>query len=117
MIITQKQNMGEIKKEAKKMNEQYIGKYVIARGDRSGVYAGTLLKRNGQEALLGDTRNLWYWEGAASVLQLAETGPMKPEGCKFTMTVQSLLLTDVIEIIPATKQAELTIKGVVEWKR
>ena len=98
------------------MKEQYEGKYVIVRGDRSGVYAGTLLERNGQEALLGDVRNLWYWNGAASVLQLAETGPTNPEACKFTVTVQSLLLTDVIEIIPATEQAEAVIKGVAEWK-
>ena len=99
------------------MKEQYVGKYVIVRGDRSGVYAGTLLERHGKEALLGDVRNLWYWDGAASVLQLAETGPMNPEACKFTMAVQSLLLTDVIEIIPATEQAETVIKGVAEWKR
>ena len=99
------------------MKEQYVGKYVIVRGDRSGVYAGTLLERHGQEVLLGGVRNLWFWAGAATVLQLAETGPMNPDGCKFTLTVQSLLLTDVIEIIPATKQAELVIKGVAEWKR
>lgn len=98
------------------MKEQYVGKYVIVRGDRSGVYAGTLLERDGKEALLGDVRNLWYWDGAASALQLAKTGPMKPDECKFTITVQSLLLTDVIEIIPATEQAEAVIKGVAEWR-
>lgn len=97
------------------MKEQYVGKYVIVRGDRSGVYAGTLLERHGKEVLLGAVRNLWYWAGAASVLQLAATGPMNPENCKFTLTVQSLLLTDAIEIIPATEQAEAVIKGVAEW--
>lgn len=98
------------------MNDRMTGKYVIARGDRSGVYAGTLLERNGQEVLLGDVRNLWYWEGAASILQLAETGPKSPYNCKFTLTVKSLLLTDVIEIIPTTDEAEAIIKGVKEWK-
>ena len=29
---------------------------------------------------------------------------MNPEDCKFTMTVQSLLLTNVTEIIPATSR-------------
>ena len=31
------------------MKETNIGKYVIVRGDRSGVFAGTLADRDGQE--------------------------------------------------------------------
>ena len=40
-------------------------KYIF-RGDRSGVFFGTLLERNGQEVKIGECRRLWYWDGACS---------------------------------------------------
>lgn len=52
----------------------FIGKKVIVRGDRSGVFFGTLRERNGQEVVLADCRRLWYWDGAASISQLAVDG-------------------------------------------
>lgn len=56
----------------------FIGKKVIVRGDRSGVFFGTLLERNGQEVVLADCRRLWYWDGAASISQLAVDGVPTP---------------------------------------
>jgi hypothetical protein len=47
------------------------GKYVIVRGDRSGVFAGVLAKHEGQFVELTDCRRLWYWDGAASISQIA----------------------------------------------
>lgn len=41
-------------------------KYIF-RGDRSGVFFGTLLERNGQEVKIGECRRLWYWDGACSL--------------------------------------------------
>lgn len=52
------------------MKETNIGKYVIVRGDRSGVFAGTLAAREGREVQLTDCRRIWYWEGAATRLDL-----------------------------------------------
>ena len=34
------------------------GKYLIVRGDRSGVFAGTLASQNGREVELKDVRKL-----------------------------------------------------------
>ena len=55
------------------MKKTNIGKYVIVRGDRSGVFAGTLATRDGREVQLTDCRRIWYWEGAASISQLGFT--------------------------------------------
>lgn len=93
-----------------------IGKYVIVRGDRSGVFAGTLIAKDGSEVTLADCRRLWYWDGAASISQLAVDGTARPGECKFTITVPSICVTDVIEIIPCTEKAEASIKAVPEWK-
>ena len=93
-----------------------IGKYVIVRGDRSGVFAGTLVSHKDQIVTLKDCRRLWYWDGAASISQIAKEGVSKPENCKFTVTVESIAILDTIEIIPTTEKAEANVKAVWEWK-
>ena len=93
------------------------GKKVIIRGDRSGVFFGTLKAREGREVTLTDCRRLWYWDGAASISQLAVDGTKRPSECKFTVTVSEIIITDVIEIIPCTDKAVMSIEGVEVWKR
>ena len=91
-------------------------KYVIVRGDRSGVFAGRLVSQEGQKVVLKECRRLWYWNGAASISQIAKEGVKKPSSCKFTVTVDEIAILDAIEIIPTTAEAEANIKAVQEWK-
>lgn len=98
------------------MKEAYIGKYVIVRGDHSGVFAGILTARDGQEVQLTNCRRIWYWDGAASISQLAIDGTSKPDTCKFPAPVAEITILDAIEITPCTEKAEMSIKAVREWK-
>lgn len=91
-------------------------KYYVVRGDRSGVFAGNIKERNGREVVMTDVRRLWLWDGACSISQIALDGVAKPKGCKFTVTVDELIVLDAIEIIPCTDKAEKSIRGVAEWK-
>ena len=93
-----------------------INKKVIVRGDSSGVFFGTLAEREGKEVKLVNCRRLWYWEGAASISQIAMEGVKKPSECKFTIPVTEIVITDAIEIIPCTENAIKCIEGVKEWK-
>lgn len=94
-----------------------IGKYCIVRGRDSGVFAGTVREINGQKVLMENVRRIWYWDGAASISQLAKDGTSEPNNCKFTVRVDSILLLDAIEIIPCTEKAKESIEAVAEWKR
>lgn len=91
--------------------------YYIVRGKNSGVFAGNIKERNGQEVTMTNVRRLWYWDGAASISQLAQEGTVKPENCKFTVTVDEILVLDAIEIDKCSKKAEKSIKEVIEWKK
>jgi hypothetical protein len=91
-------------------------KYIV-RCDRAGVFYGEIEGRNGQEIKMRNVRCLWYWDGAATLLQLAAEGTIRPENCKFTMTVDSLVVLDAIEIIPCTAEAIKSVEGIEEWKR
>lgn len=103
--------------EHKTIDETMIGKYCIVRGECFGVFAGIVKKVEGNKALLRDARRLWYWDGAASLSQLATEGVKAPGNCKFTVRVKSIVLLGVIEIIPATEAARVCIEGVPTWKR
>ena len=98
------------------MVENFIGKKVIVRGDRSGVFFGTLAEKDGREVKLEKCRRLWYWDGAASISQLAVDGTTRPSNCKFTVTVDEIVVLDAIEIIVCSDNASAKIEGVREWK-
>jgi hypothetical protein len=93
-----------------------IGKYVVVRGDRSGVFAGTLESLDGQKVVLTGVRRLWRWYGATECLQIATEGVKKPKECRFTLTADSITILDAIEVIPTTVAAESNIKAVPVWK-
>lgn len=90
--------------------------YYIIRGDRSGVFFGKIAERNGREVTIRDARRLWYWDGAASLSQLALEGTKRPRDCKFTVTVPSIVVLDAIELIPCSEQAVESINEVSVWK-
>jgi hypothetical protein len=94
-----------------------IGKTCIVRTYSAGVFLGTVKERNGKEVLLTEARRIWYWDGAASLSQLANEGTKKPQNCKFPAPVAEVLLTEAIEIIPATEAAIASIAAVPEWMK
>lgn len=91
-------------------------KYII-RCDRAGVFYAEIKERRGSEADLVNARRLWYWDGAASLSQLAVEGVKAPRNCKFTVTVPEMTVLGVIEVIPCTEAAVKSIDGVAAWKR
>lgn len=93
-----------------------LGKKVIIRADRAGVFFGTLKEKNGSEVVLTNCRRIWYWSGAASLSQLAMEGVKRPDICKFTVVVPTIMILGVIEIIPCTEEAIKSIESVCVWK-
>lgn len=99
------------------MGNEFLNRKVIVRGDRSGVFFGTLVAKEGREVKLANCRRLWYWDGAASISQLATDGTTRPDNCKFTVSVNEIAILDAIEIIACTEKAADKIEKVAEWKR
>lgn len=91
--------------------------YVIVRTYSAGVFAGTLDSKAGREVVLTKARRLWYWDGAASLSQLAQTGVTKPENCKFPVEVDSVTLLEAIEILAVTPEAQANIAAVPVWTK
>ena len=94
-----------------------VGRYCMIRTTSAGVFAGTVVSREGEEITLSDARRIWYWDGAASLSELATSGTSNPNSCKFPAPVDEVLLRGVIEIIPITDQAKQSIAQVSPWTK
>lgn len=91
-------------------------KFVICRTYSAGVFAGYIESRNGKEVVMTKARRLWYWAGAASLSQLAMEGTKKPWDCKFPVAVDRVELTEAIEILDVTPEAQKSIEEVPVWQ-
>jgi hypothetical protein len=89
--------------------------YVIIRADRAGVFAGYLEQDNDTNVILREARRIYYWDGAATLSQLSQHGVSKPQNCKFPCPIPRTKIMGVIETIPCTEKARLSIKGLKEW--
>ena len=91
-------------------------KYVIVRTYSAGVFAGYLESQKNKEVVLREARRIWYWDGAASLSQLAVDGTSKPNNCKFPIAVDCIQLLEAIEIIDCTEKSRKSIQGVPIWQ-
>ncbi len=94
-----------------------IGKKVLIRADRAGVFFGTLTAKDKDEVQLSNARKIHYWDGAAAVEQLSVSGSTKPELCRVTMEVEEITIMQVIQIIPLTKEAIKNLENISVWKK
>ena len=93
----------------------YVGKKVLVRGIQSGVYFGELVSQDKQEVEMKNVRNLWRWSGANTLLDLAHNGAKNTSECRFSNKVNSIILTDICEIVPCSDKSIKNIEGVEEW--
>lgn len=91
--------------------------YCMVRTYSAGVFAGYVQSRDGKEVVMRDARRIWHWSGAASLSQLAMEGTKDPEACRFPREVDTVILTEAIEIIPMTERAKENIKAVPVWEK
>jgi len=101
--------------EQKKTKKKKLKGFKIVRTHSAGVFAGRVVKKKGMEVSMKDAIRLHYWDGAASLSQMAMEGVTKPGECRFAVPV-SVTLTQVIEILDVTKKAEDNIKAVPVWR-
>ena len=98
------------------LNSQ-IGKQVIVRADKAGVFFGTLIAKNELEVQLSNFRKLYYWSGANAIEQIALEGVKNPENCQFTVINEEVTISNYIQIITCTEKAINNINSVFIWKK
>lgn len=93
-------------------------KYCVVRTYSAGVHIGYVKEfadKHPQHAVLLKSRRLHYWDGAASLSQVAMDGVNGSS--RIAMELPEIELTDVIEVIPCSEEAAEFFKGAKAWKK
>ena len=99
------------------IDERFVGQIVMVRTYSAGVHFGQLEEKVGQQAILKDSRRVFYWTEACSLSQLAIDGSKDINSCKISMSVPHILLDRVIEVIPMGHDAIDMLCGAAVWKK
>ena len=89
----------------------------IVRANGAGVFFGEVVKQDGTTVTMRNVRRLWYWDGAASLSELAQNGTASPTNCKFPCAVEEIQVFNVLEILSVTDNAAKSIDGVKIWTK
>lgn len=81
-----------------------IGQFVIIRTYSAGVHTGILEECSGTAVVLRDARRIWRWSGAFTLNEMAMHGC--GEDSRISQPVPTILLTQAIEVIPCSAQAQ-----------
>ena len=92
----------------------------IVRTYSAGVFAVDSIEDvqytlTGKHGVLRNARRLWYWDGAASLSELASRGTSKPKNCKFPAPVDGIEVEQIIETLPVSEAAAASINSVPIW--
>lgn len=89
--------------------EKRVGpKYVVVRTYSAGVHVGELADRREKEVDLVNARRIWKWVGANTLHEIANHGV--GGGSKVSESVAAITLTEAIEIITCTPEAEKVLR-------
>lgn len=93
--------------------EDYKGQKVLVRSYNAGVYFGTMTDMNGDQVELSNVRNIWRWEGASCLSQIANDGI---KDGRVSPMVNSMVINGVCQIIPLSDNAISNLEGQPLWK-
>lgn len=93
-------------------NHPMIGRRCLIRTYSAGVHIGTVtMVKDGAEVYLTDALRLWKWEGGGLSLSAVANNGIK--GGRLNKTGE-IMLTNAIEMIPVTPEAEVTFEKFIE---
>jgi len=109
-----KEMLGGEPKEITEKPSCLIGQKVIVRCRDAGVHYGTLVSYDGREAVLRDSRRMWYWtcKKGHTLSGCAIHGIS--DSSKIAGRLEAIILTETCEIIKCTKEASESIEGAEE---
>lgn len=88
----------------------------MVRSKDAGVFYGKLDTMDATRVTLTGSRRCWYWNGAATLSELATEGPSHPNDCKFPTPIEGEhVIFGICELIPVTERAAKALDSVPVW--
>ncbi len=101
----------------KEIYKDCIGKVCLVRSYDAGVYYGTVTDIEGETVRVVNVRNIWRWEGADCLSDIADHGIKSGGDTRICIKVGSMVLNRVCQIIPMTDAAIKNLDGYKPWTR
>lgn len=100
------------------MFSNLINRFCVIRTHSAGVHFGTVAETSadGTAVRLTNARRVHYWEGAASLSQMASEGIKNPEESRVSVALGEIILTGVIEYLPCTAISAVNLQKQPVWK-
>lgn len=93
------------------IDNKMVGKYVIVRCKDAGVHAGVLESYNGREAVLTESRRLWYWKCHKGAFLSGVAVHGLSDESKLGAPLSRIHLTETCEIIECSAESEKSIRA------
>ena len=94
------------------MYSEILDKKCIVRSYDAGVYYGTVTAVDGETVKVENVRNIWYWEGANCLSDVATNGITSG---KVSRVVSSMVLNRYCQIIPCEDAAIKNLDRISVW--
>lgn len=98
------------------LKSDMLGKYVIVRCKDAGVHAGVLDAVSGRDAVLSESRRLWYWKSNKGSFLSGVARDGMDDSSKVGGPIR-VHLTETCEIIECTSDAEASIRSAATHER
>lgn len=88
-----------------------IGKFVVIRTRSAGVHCGVLRQCHAGHCTVAElsvARRIWRWRGANSLHEVSLRG-VSQDWSRISEPVEAIFLTEVVEVIPCTPEAEANL--------
>lgn len=95
------------------MYEEILNKKCVVRSYNAGVYYGTVTEVNGETVRMVNVRNIWYWEGANCLADIAANGVGR--GSQVSRAVSSMVVNHCCQIIPCEETAIQNLDNISIW--
>lgn len=95
------------------MYKNILNQKCLVRSYDAGVYFGTVTNIDGETVRMDKVRNIWRWEGASCLSQIANDGIR--DG-KVSPVVSSMVLNRCCQIIPCTDKAITNLENQRVWQ-
>lgn len=94
------------------MYEEILNKKCIVRSYDAGVYYGTVVEVNGETVKVENVRNIWRWQGANCLADVATNGIRNGN---VSRVVSSMVLNRCCQLIPCTDKAINNLDNIDVW--
>jgi hypothetical protein len=90
-------------------------KFYLIRSYSGGVWYGNIKTLNRDVCVLINARNIWNWEGASCLAQIAKEGIRSGKVSSLIDDPEGVYITQVCNILPMTEKAVNNLNSIEEW--